>query len=243
MTPPVMVLAAGLGTRMRPITETIPKPLVRVAGETMLDRVLDTFAAAGVTQAVVNTHHLPDQVEEHCAARRTPPNIAISPEIDERLETGGGIAKALPLLGDIFFSTNADSFWVGDDAAIDAMESRFDPQAMDMLLLLAPVERSIGLDNHPGDFSMDTRGRLARRGGEPVPYNFSGTAIMSTSAFKDVPEGPFSLNILFDRAIAQGRLYGHVLGGLWLTVGTPEAIGEAEEALKLAGHSEPPRAR
>ncbi|WP_375572139.1 nucleotidyltransferase family protein [Ahrensia marina] len=233
---PVMVLAAGLGTRMRPITDTLPKPLVQVGGQTMLDRVLDTFVNAGISQAVINTHYLPEQIEAHCKARRGAPEITLSPEIDERLETGGGIARALPLLGETFFSTNADSFWVADDNAARAMQAAFDPSAMDMLLLVAPCEKSVGMGSHPGDFSCNEAGQLARRGAEPAPYNYTGTAIMSASIFTDLPDGPFSLNLLFDRAIASGRLYGHVLEGLWLTVGTPQAITEAETALKQAGH-------
>lgn len=233
--PPVMVLAAGLGTRMRPITDTLPKPLVKVGGVSMLDRVLDTFVDAGVSQAVINTHYLPAQIEAHCAARQGLPEITLSPEIDERLETGGGIARALPLLGETFFTTNADSFWVGDAQAINAMQDAFDPTVMDMLLLVAPREKSVGMGSHPGDFSRNTLGQLARRGADPVPYNYTGTAIMSASTFTDLPDGPFSLNLLFDRAIATGRLYGHVLDGLWLTVGTPDAIAIAETALKRAG--------
>ncbi|MEO0384612.1 MAG: nucleotidyltransferase family protein [Pseudomonadota bacterium] len=232
-----MVLAAGLGTRMRPITDTMPKPLVQVGGQTMLDRVLDTFVAAGTTQAVVNTHYLPEQIEAHCKARHGAPEVTLSPEIDERLETGGGIARALPLLGETFFSTNADSFWVGDDAAIKAMHKAFNPATMDMLLLVAPREKSVGMGPHPGDFARNQDGQLARRGAGPVPYNYTGTAIMSASIFTDLPDGPFSLNVLFDRAIASGRLYGHALNGLWLTVGTPQAIIEAETALKQAGHT------
>lgn len=241
MIPPVMVLAAGLGMRMRPITATMPKPLVKVAGVTLLDRVLDTFARAGAQKAVVNTHHLPEQIEAHCKARQGAPAITLSPEVDELLETGGGIARALPFLGQTFFTTNADSFWVGDEAVIPAMQTAFDPARMDMLLQVAPREKSIGLGSHPGDFSMDAKGLLARRKrqptAEPVPYNYTGTAIMSAAIFTDLPKGPFSLNVLFDRAIASGRLYGHRLDGLWLTVGTPEAIGEAELALKQAGQA------
>jgi MurNAc alpha-1-phosphate uridylyltransferase len=232
---PVMVLAAGLGTRMRPITETLPKPLVKVGGIAMLDRVLDTFAASGVTQAVVNTHHLASQIEAHCAARAGAPTITLSPEADLLLETGGGIARALPHLGSTFFATNADSFWIDDDQALTSMVSRFDPQEMDMLLLLARREQSVGLDGHPGDFARDASGQLTRRGADPVPYTYTGTAIMSAAIFTDLPSGPFSLNLLFDRAIASGRLYGHVLDGLWLTVGTPDAIATAETALKRAG--------
>ena len=235
--PPVMVLAAGLGTRMRPITDTLPKPLVRVAGQTMLDRVLDTFADAGVTRAVVNTHHLANQIEAHCKARTGAPAITLSPEVERPLETGGGIARALPHLGDVFLTTNSDSFWVGDDKAVAQMVEAFDPARMDMLLLLAHRGACVGLAGHPGDFERDEEGRLARRGVQPAPYTYTGTAILSAAAFTDLPQGSFSLNVLFDRAIAAGRLYGQVLGGLWLTVGTPQAIGEAEAALKEAGHA------
>lgn len=235
--PAVMVLAAGLGTRMRPLTDTKPKPLIEVGGQTMLDRVLDSFARAGTQKAVVNTHYLAEQIEAHSAARKGSPKISISPEIGERLETGGGVAKALPLLGDTFFTTNSDSFWVGDETALLDMRDIFDPAMMDMLLLLAPRQRSIGLGDHPGDFEIIDDGTLVRRGHLPVPYNYTGTAIMSASLFTDLPEGAFSLNVLFDRAIERRRLYGYVLRGLWLTVGTPEAIGEAETALKQAGHA------
>lgn len=235
--PPVMVLAAGLGTRMRPLTDTCPKPLIKVAGQTMLDRVLDTFARAGTQKAVINTHYLAEQIEAHSAARKGAPTITISPEIGERLETGGGVAKALPLLDDIFFTTNSDSFWVGDDTAIPGMQEVFDPAMMDMLLLLAPRQRSIGMGDHPGDFALVDDGTLVRRGHLPVPFNYTGTAIMSASLFTDLPNEPFSLNVLFDRAIARRRLYGYILQGLWLTVGTPQAIDEAEKALKDAGQT------
>ena len=238
--PPVMVLAAGLGTRMRPLTDRIPKPLVPVAGKPMLDRVLDTFAAVGVSQAVVNTHHLAAQIEAHCAARSGPPAIALSPETGERLETGGGVARALPLLGDTFFTTNADSFLVGDDDAIARLAQRFNPTCMDLLLLVVPRQETIGLEGHRGDFSMDEAGRLARRdraSDNPVPWTYTGTAILTAGLFTDLPEGPFSLNFLFDRALARGRLFGLPTTGLWLTVGTIDAIAEAERALAAAGHA------
>lgn len=176
-----------------------------------------------------------DQIEAHCAAREGVPAITLSPETDQLLETGGGIARALRLLGPTFFATNADSFWIGDDQALTNMATRFDPEQMDMLLLLVRRERSVGLEAHPGDFARDASGQLIRRGAEPVPYTYTGTAIMSAAIFTDLPNGPFSLNLLFDRAIASGRLYGHVLDGLWLTVGTPDAIATAETALKQAG--------
>ncbi|MEM6712408.1 MAG: nucleotidyltransferase family protein [Pseudomonadota bacterium] len=235
--PPVMILAAGLGTRMRPITDHLPKPLVKVGGETMLDRVLDTFADEGATKVVINTHYLPHIIEAHCAERTGLPTIAFSPEVEERLETGGGIKKALPLLGETVLTTNADSFWVGAEGAVTGLIKAFDPERMDMLLLLVRDTKSVGFDQHPGDFARDDNGRLSRRGDAPwVPWHYTGTAIMRASLFEDTPEGAFSLNVLFDRAIANGRLYGHELDGLWFTVGTPEAITEAEEVLANSGH-------
>ncbi|MEM6383434.1 MAG: nucleotidyltransferase family protein [Pseudomonadota bacterium] len=234
-----MVLAAGLGTRMRPLTDTIPKPLVRVGNQTMLDRVLDTFADAGVTRAVINTHHLPDQIEEHIARRPAPPTVAISTEISERLETGGGVKRALPLLrkhGDVFFTTNADSFWVGDATALRRLHDTYDPTRMDLLLLLSRREQSIGLGGHPGDFTMDDEGLLRRRSEAPAPYNYTGTAIMRADLFEGTPDTAFSLNLLFDRALERKRLFGLLLEGLWLTVGTAEAIETAELALAKAGH-------
>ena len=233
--PPVMVLAAGLGTRMRPLTDTRPKPLIKVGGQAMLDRVLDTFAHAGVERAVVNTHYLSDQIEAHCGARIRAgrgPSITLSHEVDRPMETGGGVVRALPHLDDIFFTTNSDSFWVGDDHALPAMAGVFNPDEMDMLLLLAPRHSSIGLKGHPGDFAIIDDGTLVRRGHFPVPFNYTGTALMSADLFTDVPDGPFSINVLFDRAIERHRLYGYILRGQWMTVGTPDAIEVAETALQ-----------
>ena len=226
-----MVLAAGLGKRMRPITDAMPKPLVAIAGKPMLDHALDRLAAAGVSRAVVNVHYLAGQIEAHLAGRAAPA-ITISDERDVLLETGGGVKKALPLLGTApFFHVNSDSLWSenGHDN-LAAMAAAWDPRAMDMLLLLAERESSVGFDG-AGDFFMDESGRLARRGGAAgAPFVYAGVAILRPELFADTPEGAFSLNLLFDRAIATGRLFGHVLAGRWLHVGTPEAIPLAEAA-------------
>jgi N-acetyl-alpha-D-muramate 1-phosphate uridylyltransferase len=224
-----MVLAAGLGQRMRPITDTLPKPLVRIGGKAMLDHALDRLAAIGVSHAVVNVHHLADRIEAHLQSREKP-RITISDERAQLLETGGGVAKALPLLGnDPFFHLNSDSLWVeGDVSNLGAMAHAWQPERMDMLLLLADVAHSMGYDG-AGDFHVAPDGRLARRQrGETVPHIYAGVAIMKPTLLLDVPEGRWSLNVLFDRLIATGRLCGHVMHGEWLHVGTPEAIPLAE---------------
>lgn len=234
-----MVMAAGLGTRMLPLTQTRPKPLIQVGGRALLDRVLDLFAAAGVERAVVNAHHLHQQIEAHCAKRSQAPHVRVSLELEERLETGGGVVKALPHLGAQFFTTNADSFWVDDDQILDRMARRFEPSKMDFLLLVAKREQSVGLDGHDGDFSMSEPGLLRRRdraSGETVDWNYTGTAITHAAIFDDAPQGAFSLNVLFDRALQMGRLYGLELGGTWITVGTPAELEAAENYLSSAGH-------
>lgn len=227
-----MVLAAGLGTRMRPITDRIPKPLVEVAGKTLLDHVLDPLAAAGVTTAVVNVHHLPGQIEEAVAGRLSP-RIVISDERETLLDSGGGVLQALPHLGEAFILRNADSFWTeAGTPTLTRMIEAFDPARMDTLLLLATLDRSVGFDG-PGDFSMDGEGRLERRGARAtVPYAYAGAAIMRAADFAGRPQGEiFSLNALWNASLAQGRLFGLALDGLWLHVGTPAAIREAEKAL------------
>jgi MurNAc alpha-1-phosphate uridylyltransferase len=224
-----MVLAAGLGQRMRPITDTLPKPLVRIAGKAMLDHALDRLAAVGVTDAVVNVHHLAGKIEAHLATR-TGPRIVISDERVELLETGGGVTKALPLLGTApFFHLNSDSLWVeGEVSNLAAMARAWEPERMDMLLMLADVASSMGYDG-AGDFHVAADGRLARRRqGEQVPHIYAGVAIIKPELLHDAPSGPWSLNLLFDRLIAAGRLHGHVMHGEWLHVGTPAAIPEAE---------------
>ena len=225
-----MVLAAGLGQRMRPITDVTPKPLVEIGGKSMLDHALDRLAAVGVEQAVVNVHHLAGKIEAHLAGR-TRPRITISDERTELLETGGGVTKALPLLGSQpFFHLNSDSLWVERGASnLRSLADAWEPARMDMLLMLAHVSRSMGYDG-AGDFHLAADGGLMRRKpGEQVPHIYAGVAIMKPALLADAPGGPWSLNILFDRLMAEGRLCGHVMDGEWLHVGTPEAISEAEQ--------------
>jgi MurNAc alpha-1-phosphate uridylyltransferase len=224
-----MVLAAGLGKRMRPITDTLPKPLVAIGGKPMLDHALDRLAAIGVGEAVVNVHHLADRIEEHLKGR-THPRILISDERAQLLETGGGVKKALPLLGSQpFLHLNSDSLWIEPEGAPEAsnlglMAASFDPERMDILLLLARRESSFGFDGR-GDFHLQPDGKLIRRGADAAAAHvFAGVAILKPSLFVDCPEGTFSLNLLFDRAIAAGKLFGQELHGQWLHVGTPEAI-------------------
>jgi N-acetyl-alpha-D-muramate 1-phosphate uridylyltransferase len=226
-----MVLAAGLGTRMRPLTDHMPKPLVSVAGQPLLDHVLDKLARAGVVEAVVNVHYLPDQIIEHVAGR-TQPRIIISDERDRVLGTGGGVVKALPLLGDApFFHVNSDTLWIdGVKPNLTRLADAFDPEQMDILLLMAPTASSIGYGGR-GDYAMLPDGALRKRKEhQVVPFVYAGAAIMSPSLFLDAPSGEFSLTKLFDRANEQERLFGLRLDGVWMHVGTPEAVLDAEEA-------------
>jgi MurNAc alpha-1-phosphate uridylyltransferase len=229
-----MVLAAGLGQRMRPLTLTRPKPLVEVGGKPLIGYGFDRLREARVGTAVVNVHYLAEQIEAW-AARQTAPRTIISDERAIILDTGGGVARALKLLGDDpFFVINSDSFWIDSgEPALERLRARWDDAAMDCLLLLSPLPRTVGYDG-AGDFVIQEGGRLARKGkaeGEPLAY--IGGYIVSPRLFRDVPSGPFSMNLLWDRAIAAGRLYGLVHEGLWLHVGTPEAIPLAEAALGL----------
>jgi N-acetyl-alpha-D-muramate 1-phosphate uridylyltransferase len=224
-----MVLAAGLGKRMRPITNTIPKPLVRIGGRTMLDQALDRLAEAGIETAVVNVHHQADLIEKHLATR-TKPRIAISDERAELLETGGGIVQALPLLGSApFLVLNSDSLWIeGPQSNLVRMLGSWKPRQMDILLLLAASATSFGYEGF-GDFAMDSNGRLRRRREREVtPFVYAGVAIVKAELFVGAPTGAFSLNRLFDRAIEAGRLFGLRLDGQWLHVGTPASIKAAE---------------
>jgi N-acetyl-alpha-D-muramate 1-phosphate uridylyltransferase len=227
-----MVLAAGIGIRMRPLTDRMPKPLVRVGGRALIDYVLDRLADAGVERAVVNVHHFADQIERHVEGRQRP-SVVISDEREELLDTGGGIVKSLGLLGsDPFFLVNADTIWIeGVRPNLERLAAAFDPAAMDILLLLAPTATSIGYEGR-GDFTLATDGRLQRRGErEIVPFVYAGAGILAPALFDNAPAGPFSLTRLFDRAESQGRLYGLRLEGLWMHVGTPAAIAEAEAAI------------
>ncbi len=227
-----IVLAAGLGTRMRPYNGHIPKPLVEIGGKSLIDYALDRLADAGVQRAVVNVHHLADAVERHLASRRRP-QIVISDERGTLLGTGGGIAKALPQLGDEpFFLVNSDTVWLdGVKPNFARLAEAFDPQAMDALLLLAPTTASIGYTGR-GDFAMLPDGRLRRRGeNQVVPFVYAGAALLAPALFADAPAGAFPLTLLFDRAGLSGRLFGLRLEGLWMHVGTPEAVAAAEAAL------------
>ena len=224
-----MVLAAGLGLRMRPLTLEKPKPLIEVAGKTLIDHILDPLAEAGVGTAVVNVHHHADQMERH-VSRRTSPHVIVSDERAKLLDSGGGVKKALPHLGrDPFFVLNADSFWIdGPRSNLVRLAEVFDPEAMDLLMLIAATATSTGYDG-TGDYLMGPDGRLTRKvERQVVPFAYAGVFIIRPELFADTPDGPFSLNLLFDRAQAAGRLYGLRLDGLWLHVGTPDAIGLAE---------------
>jgi MurNAc alpha-1-phosphate uridylyltransferase len=227
-----MVLAAGLGERMRPLTDRVPKPLVPVAGKPLIDHVLDRLAAAGVGRAVVNVHYLADMIERHLKSR-TKPHIVISDERDKLLNTGGGVVKALAAIGrEPFFHVNSDTIWIdGVKPNLERLAEASDPATMDALLLLAPVSTSIGYPGR-GDFTMAPDGRLTRRGERDIaPFVYAGAAILRPELFKDAPDGAFSLTTLFQRAEAEGRLHGLRLEGVWMHVGTPEAIKDAEAAI------------
>jgi MurNAc alpha-1-phosphate uridylyltransferase len=231
-----MVLAAGLGQRMLPITATIPKPLIVVGGRALLDHALDRVAEAGIGTAIVNVHHLADLVQAHLERRRAPA-IVVSDERERLLETGGGLKKVLPLIvGKAVLSLNSDSLWIeGRRSNLRRLLDAWDPERMDVLLLLAPIGTSLGYDGS-GDFAMEENGRLRRRAkGGTAPFVYTGVALLKTSLFDGTPDGPFSLNLLFDRAIETGRLHGLRLDGEWLHVGTPDAIAPAEERLRSSG--------
>ncbi|MCZ8136864.1 MAG: nucleotidyltransferase family protein [Porphyrobacter sp.] len=226
-----MVLAAGLGKRMRPLTATQPKPMVRVAGKPLIDHALDRLADAGVARAVVNVHYLADALEAHVTARKVP-KVTVSDERDLLLETGGGMIRALPHLPDPFFALNADNIWLdGPNNAFAELSRRWNPDQMDALLLLVPHARAVNFSG-PGDFHMDPLGKLSRRrDGRIAPFIYTGIQLVSHRLLRDAPDGPFSTNILWNRAIAEGRLYGLSFSGLWFEVGTPQAIRPTEEAL------------
>lgn len=233
-----MVLAAGLGLRMRPLTETTPKPLISVGGRTMLDRVFDHLDQVGVPQRVVNVHWLGDQIRDHLAHRS---DTVISDESDALLETGGGVARALPLLGQTaFFVCNADIIWRnGSVPALRRLADAWDGERMDALLLMQRTAGAFGYDGR-GDFFMDTKGVLTRRVEKQVsPYLFAGVQILHPRLFQDCPQGAFSLNRLYDRAGAAGRLFGIAHDGEWYHVGTPDAVGEAEELMAARAAEDP----
>ncbi|MBN8982526.1 MAG: nucleotidyltransferase family protein [Rhizobiales bacterium] len=227
-----MILAAGLGLRMRPLTDKMPKPLVPVAGKPLLDHVLDRLADVGVTKAIVNVHYLPDQIVHHVANRERP-RVIISDERDVVLGTGGGVVKALPLLGDTpFYHLNADTMWIdGVQPNLLRLAEAFDSSKMDVLLLMAPTADSIGYSGN-GDYAMNADGSLRKRKElQVVPFVYAGVAIVSPAALADAPKGEFSLTKIFDDANERDRLFGLRLDGLWMHVGTPDAVQAAEQAL------------
>lgn len=228
-----MVLAAGKGTRMRPLTLDRPKPLLEAGGVTLLGHALATLAAGGVTRAVVNGHYLADQIKANLACYQGPLTLVYSDESDALLETGGGVTKALPLLeGAAFFVLNADNIWVPSRLGVlDQLSRLWQPAAMDALLLLVPLARATGYDGQ-GDFHMDGDGRLKRRVAPRVaPFAFAGAQILKRSLFDGAAIEPFSLNRLYDKALASGRLYGAAHGGPWFHVGTPEGLELAQAGL------------
>ena len=232
-----MVLAAGLGTRMRPITDTIPKPLVKIGGKPMIDYTLDSLVEAGVEQAAINVHHFADQMEAHLQNYRGL-DILVSDERDALMNSGGGLAKGLKLLDrEPVFVMNADLFWIGEPADrpsnLRRLAGFFDAEHMDMALLCVRIEDTTG-HNGKNDFSLAADGRLTRYRNDPSnPVVYAGAIVMSPALLDDAPQDAFNLNIYFDKAIARGRLFGMMMEGHWLTVGTPDAIDDAEETIRL----------
>ena len=227
-----MVMAAGMGKRMRPLTATMPKPMVRVAGKPLIDHALDRLAESGVTNAIVNVHYLADALEAHVLDRKVP-RVTFSDERDQLLETGGGLIKAADLLPDTFFCLNADNIWLdGPKSAFHDLSARWDADKMDALLLLVGHARAENFKGK-GDFHMDGEGRLKRRqSGRIAPFIYTGIQLLSKRLLRDAPEGKFSTNILWNRAMEEGRLYGISFTGMWFEVGTPDAIAPTEDALK-----------
>jgi MurNAc alpha-1-phosphate uridylyltransferase len=232
-----MILAAGLGTRMAPITLETPKPLIKLGGIPLIDHAIDRLAAGGVDFIVVNVHYKAEQLVEHLdkeRARRAGVQLVISDETDELLDTGAGVAKALPLFeNEPFFTYNSDSLWVeGMGSSLERMRTRWNPETMDALMLLAPCATSIGYDGR-GDFEMDAWGRLKRRPEMNIaPFVWTGVQIVQKRLFEGAPQGRFSINRQWDRALEAGRLWGVRLDGVWIHVGTPEGLEEAEEFLR-----------
>ncbi|NNE49687.1 MAG: nucleotidyltransferase family protein [Altererythrobacter sp.] len=227
-----MILAAGMGKRMRPLSASQPKPLVRVAGRPLIDHALDRLEDAGVAKAVVNVHYLADALEAHIVGRAAPA-VTISDEREELLETGGGMLKALPRLPDPFFSLNSDNIWLdGPRSAFHDLSNRWNPDEMDALLLVVPHARAVNFSGS-GDFHMDPLGRLRRRiSGRIAPFIYTGIQLVSHRLMREAPEGAFSTNLLWNRAIEEGRLFGASFTGQWFEVGTPEAIAPTEAALR-----------
>lgn len=224
-----MVLAAGLGKRMRPLTATTPKPLVRVAGKPLIDYSLDALHGAGIARAVVNVHYLADALEAHVAKRGARPAVTVSDERALLLETGGGMVKAAPLLPDPFFCLNSDNIWLdGPRNVFRELSAAWDAERMDALLLLVPHARAFNYRGK-GDFHLDPLGKVSRRrSGRIAPFIFTGIQLASHRLLRDAPQGPFSTNLLWTRAMEEGRLYGISHTGLWFEVGDPGAIAPTE---------------
>ncbi len=229
-----MVLAAGMGKRMRPLTASRPKPLVRVAGKPLIDHCLDKLDEAGVARAVVNVHYLADQMVAHLGHRSTPA-ITVSDETDALLETGGGLVRAMPLIdADTFFCLNSDNIWLdGPRNAFAALSAAWDDDKMDALMLLVGHAQAFNYEGR-GDFHLDQLGKISRRRpGRVAPFIFSGIQIVSKRLMRDAPEGAFSTGVLWNRAIDEGRLYGISHTGLWFEVGAPGMIAPTEAALQV----------
>ena len=229
-----MVLAAGLGTRMRPLTDTTTKALITVGGKALIDHVLDRLAEAGVEEAVVNVHHFADQVEAHLAARAFP-RISISDERAELLDSGGGIQHARALLGeDPIFVANIDSIWIeGKTPALESLKRVWDPAKMDVALLLVPRGQGIGFEG-PRGFFMDAEGRLTHSAEPepPTPYANVGFQIIKPEVLDGAGEGAFSMVPIWQDLAARGRLYGAVMDAFWMHVGDPAAREAAEARLR-----------
>ena len=227
-----MIMAAGLGTRMRPLSGERPKPLVEVGGKALIDHAIDRLVAAGVTMIVVNIHYMAEMLKEHLATRKDV-EIRFSDESGELLGTGGGVVKALAQFGgEPFFIHNSDTIWVeGYGAALERMKARWNADAMDALLLMAPMVTAMGYEGG-GDFMMDPTGRLSRvPQGRVSPFAFPGVQIVHPRLFDNPPSGKFSTNVMWDRAIEKGRLFGVRLDGVWIHVGTPQAVADANDFL------------
>lgn len=230
-----LVLSAGLGKRMRPLTASQPKPLIRVGGKALIDHALDKLDSAGVKKAVVNVHYLADALEGHLKVRKNGPTISISDERELLLETGGGMVKAAPMLSDPFFCLNSDNIWLdGPNDVFAELSQAWNPEAMDALLLMVPHARALNYRGE-GDFHLDPVGLVSRRRpGRIAPFIYTGIQIVSRRLLRDAPEGPFSTNTLWTRAIEEGRLYGISHTGLWFEVGDPTAIRPTEAWLSRA---------
>ena len=230
-----MVMAAGHGTRMRPLTDKRSKAMVKVAGRPLIDHMLDRLEAAGVKKAVVNVHAHADQLEQHLKRRTSGPEIIISDERDELLETGGGVVKALPLLGQgPVLICNIDAIWTENVPVIEGLIKAWDHARMDDLLLLAPMNKAMGY-NGAGDFELEWDGRLIRRQGEAAPYVYAGVQIADLTPFHSLKPTKFSRNLVWNDSLIARRMFGHVMDGFWMHVGDPQAKKVAEAYLKARG--------